>query len=258
MKALVLAGGDDNLIKGSIAQIVEQYNKYQPDALLLLKEVSDPRGFGVAEIDSSGHVVQLQEKPKQPRSNLAIVGIYLFSNAVHRSIAKLKPSWRGEFEITDAIQDLITAGKNVQTHILKDWWIDVGGKDDLLRANRVVLDDLLAAELKGKVDSQSQILGKVEIREGTEVVNSTVHGPLSIAEDCRISNSILDSYTSVGKGTIVEDSHIKHSVILESCSIRGIDWLEDSVIGRRVELAKFSGEPYAIRVFIGDDARAEF
>jgi len=229
MKALVLAGGKgtrltvkiaqdflsdspflmflgDNLIKGGIIQFVEQFNRCSPDALILLKEVSNPHSFGVVELNSLGEIVRLEEKPKEPRSNLALVGIYLFSPAVHRAIAEIKPSWRGELEITDAIQKLLAMGKTVQSHILEDWWLDTGKKDDLLEANRVVLDDFLRRDVKGKVDSQSQIVGRVEIRRGAKVENSTLRGPISIAEGCQIKNSFVGPYTSIGKGTIVDAS----------------------------------------------------
>lgn len=247
----------DNLIKSGIVPFVEQYKRHCPDALILLKEVSNPGIFGVAELDSRGHIVRLEEKPKQPRTNLAVVGIYLFSKVVHQSITRLKPSRRGEFEITDAIQDLINRGKRVQGHIVEDWWVDTGGKDDLLEANRLVLDTLLKGDIRGKVDSQSQISGRVEVRQGTEVENSTLHGPLSIAEGCRIKDSAIGPYASIGKETIVEASCIENSVILENCRIHGIDRLEGSIIGRGAELTKSSNKQVVVRLFIGDDAKVE-
>ncbi|MBL7124625.1 MAG: glucose-1-phosphate thymidylyltransferase [Dehalococcoidales bacterium] len=247
----------DNLIKGSITQFVEEFNRHRPDALILLKEVGDPRCFGVAELDNLGQITHLEEKPKQPRSNLAVIGIYLFSSAVHQSIAQLKPSWRGELEITDAIQGLITSGQRVQGHILEDWWIDTGNKDDLLEANQVLLDALLKRDIKGKVDSQSQVIGMVEVRQGAEVENSTLRGPLSIAEGCQIKNSVIGPYTSIGKETIVEASSVERSVVLENCRIHDIGQLEDSVIGRGAQIT-MSGDKYkAVGLFLGDDAKAE-
>ena len=247
----------DNLIKGSITQFVEEFNRHRPDALILLKEVGDPRCFGVAELDNLGQITHLEEKPKQPRSNLAVIGIYLFSSAVHQSIAQLKPSWRGELEITDAIQGLITSGQRVQGHILEDWWIDTGNKDDLLEANQVLLDALLKRDIKGKVDSQSQVIGMVEVRQGAEVENSTLRGPLSIAEGCQIKNSQIGPYVSIGKDAVVQDSYIANSVVLEKCRIHGIDRLDDSVIGRDSELTGSNYKHNAIGLFIGNDAKVE-
>ncbi len=247
----------DNLIKGGIIQFVEQFNRCSPDALILLKEVSNPRSFGVVELNSLGEIVRLEEKPKEPRGNLALVGIYLFSPAVHQAIAQIKPSWRGELEITDAIQKLLERGKTVQSHILEGWWLDTGKKDDLLEANRVVLDDFLRRDVKGEVDSQSQIVGRVEIRQGAKVENSTLRGPISIAEGCRIRNSFIGPFTSIGAKTVIENSSIEHSVILGNCHILKIERLADSVIGRGTEVAKQEQGFKALRLFIGDDARVE-
>lgn len=247
----------DNLIKGGIIQFVEQFKKHSPDALILLKEVSNPRSFGVVELNNLGEIVHLEEKPKQPRSNLALVGIYLFSPTVHRAIAQIKPSWRGELEITDAIEKLLEMGKEIRSHILKGWWLDTGKKDDLIEANRIVLDDYLKREIKGEVDSQSQIVGRVEIRQGAKVENSLIRGPVSIAEDCRISNSFIGPFTSIGAGTVIENSAIEHSVILEKCHILKVERLADSVIGRGTQVVKQEQGFKALRLFVGDDARVE-
>lgn len=247
----------DNLIQGGVKAFVDEFNRRGPDALVLLKEVADPRFFGVAELDASGKVMRLVEKPKEPKSNLALVGAYLFTPEIHKAIAQIKPSWRGELEITDAIQKLFDMGKTVQSHILKGWWLDTGKKDDLLEANRVVLDDLLKPSIKGEVDSKSQVAGRVEIREGAKVENSTVRGPVSIAQGCHIRNSFIGPFTSIGARTVIEDSSIEHSVILESSRIYRIERLADSVIGRGVELNKADERFRAIKLFVGDDARIE-
>lgn len=247
----------DNLIKGGVASFVRQFNSDTGDALILLKQVQDPRLFGVAELDAEGKIVHLVEKPKEPRSNLALVGAYLFSTSIHQAIDEIQPSWRGELEITDAIQRLIDKGKKVQSHILQGWWLDTGKKDDILEANRVVLDEFLQSSVRGEVDSQSRIAGRVEIRPGTKVENSRILGPVSIAENCHIVNSFIGAFTSIGAGTTVENSSIEHSVILDNCSICNIERLGDSLIGKRAEVVKRSQKFNAVTLFIGDDAKVE-
>ncbi len=247
----------DNLIEGGVKEFVDRFNTYAPDALVLLKEVPDPRHFGVAELSEKGEVVRFVEKPKAPKSNLALVGIYLFTSEIHKAIAQLKPSRRGELEITDAIQKLLEMGKQVRSHILAGWWLDTGTKDDLLKANRVMLDNFLKPDIKGNVDSQSQMVGRVEIRQGTEVVGSTIRGPVSIAEDCRIKDSIVGPFTSIGAGTVVEDSTVEHSVILDNCRIRNIERLANSIIGRSTEVLKREHNSKVTSLFVGDDTRIE-
>ena len=247
----------DNLIEGGVKELVGQFNTYAPDALILFKEVPEPRAFGVAELNEKGEVVRVVEKPKEPKSNLAILGIYLFTPEIHKAIAQIKPSWRGELEITDAIQKLLEMGKQVRSHILQGWWLDIAMKDDLLKANWVVLDNFLKRDIKGNVDSQSQMLGRVEIQRGAEVLDSTIRGPVSIAEDCRIKNSLIGPFTSIGAGTVIEDSSVENSVILENCRLFKIEHLADSVIGRSTEVLKQEYNSKAINLFIGDDASIE-
>ena len=247
----------DNLIQGGVQEFVQEFNSGCPDALILLKEVPDPRLFGVAELNDRGEVIHLVEKPKEPKTNLALVGIYLFTPDIHRAIAQIKPSRRGELEITDAIQRLLDDGKKVRSHILSGWWLDTGKKDDLLEANRVVLDNLVRRDIRGEVDSGSHIVGRVEIKEGARVENSTVRGPVSIAEGCQIRNSFIGPFTSVGAGTIIEDSSVEHSVILENSRIYRIERLEDSLIGKGVELRKADDRFKAVKLFVGCDSRLE-
>lgn len=247
----------DNLIEGGVKSFLEEFNSYHPSALVLLKEVADPRLFGVAELDASGKVIHMVEKPKEPKSNLALVGVYLFTPEIHKAIAQIMPSWRGELEITDAIQKLIDMGKEIRSHVLSGWWLDTGKKDDLLEANRVVLDDYLKRDIKGKVDPKSQIVGRVEIGEGTEIEGSVIRGPVSIAENCRITGSFIGPFTSVGAGAVIEDSSIEHSVVLENCHILKIERLADSIIGRGTRVVKQEHNFEALRLFVGDDARVE-
>jgi len=247
----------DNLIEGGIKGFVEEFNSLHLDALILLKEVPDPRLFGVAELDASGRVIHLVEKPKEPKNNLALVGIYLFTSEIHQAIDQIKPSWRGELEITDAIQKLLDTGKEVRSQILQGWWLDTGKKDDLLEANRVILDDCLKRDVRGKIDATSKVVGRVEIAEGTMIENSTIRGPVSIAGGCHIKNSFIGPFTSIGADTIIEDSSVEHSVVLENSVICRIECLEDSLIGKRVELKKADERFKAIRLFVGDEAKLE-
>ncbi len=247
----------DNLIQGSIRNLVTEFNSYCPDGLILLKEVPDPRSFGVAELDATGKVVQLVEKPKEPKSNLALVGVYLFSAEIHQAIDEIEPSWRGELEITDAIQKLLDKGKTVRSHILQGWWLDTGKKDDLLKANRVVLDEFLRRDIRGEVDVASQVVGRVEIGEGTVVANSTIRGPVSIGERCQVRNSFIGLFTSIAAGVTIDNSSIERSVILENCAIGNIERIEDSLIGRGTRVVRKEPNSRVLRLFLGDAATVE-
>ncbi|MFC1915620.1 glucose-1-phosphate thymidylyltransferase [Chloroflexota bacterium] len=247
----------DNLINGGVRELVEEFQQSKADALILLKEVDDPSRFGIAELDDKGKVIHLEEKPKQSRSNLALVGVYLFSPAVHQEIAKLKPSWRGELEITDAIQGLLDSGHTIRSRILNNWWLDTGKKDDILAANRVVLDEFLNRDIRGRIKAKSRIVGRVEIKEAAVVENSEIHGPVAIAEGCIIKSSYVGPFTSIGAGTKLERSSIRNSVVLENCCIYGVENLVDSLIGRGTEVTGQRKGLKAIKLFVGDDAKVE-
>ena len=244
----------DNLIGESILPFVETFQRAEAEALILLKEVEDPRLFGVAVIDEKGEVKKLIEKPKEPPSKFALVGVYLFSPAIHEAISKIRPSFRGELEITDAIQVLLDEGKKVKSHILNRWWLDTGKKDDLLEANRVVLDELVKASVKGEVDQESKIVGRVQLSKGAKVRKSTIRGPVVIGEDTVIENSFIGPYTSIGRNCFILNSAIEHSVILDGARIMGVERLEDSVIGRNTTVGKTQENSRALRLMIGDDA----
>ena len=247
----------DNLFQGGVKAFLGEFHASSSDASILLKEVPDPRAFGVAKLDSSGRVVHLVEKPKKPRSNLAIIGVYLFTAAIHKAIARTKPSWRGELEITDAIQKLLDMGKEVRSHLLRGWWLDIGSNEGLIEANRVVLDSYSKRDIQGEVDSQSNIVGRAQIGEGTILESSRVRGPVFIAADCRIRNSRIQPFTNIRAGTVVENSHLEHSVILESCRISEIRHLADSVIGRNTVLVGRGRGAGKVKLFVGDDCRVE-
>jgi glucose-1-phosphate thymidylyltransferase len=247
----------DNLIQGGVKSFVKEFTTKKVDALVLLKEVPDPRLFGVAELNEKGEITRIVEKPREPKTNLAVPGVYLFTRDVHQAIERIKPSWRGELEITDTIQQLIDSGKKVRSHILTGWWLDTGKKDDLLEANRIVLDEFMKRDLGGQIDAESQVAGRVEVGEGTNIENSTIRGPASIDEGCQVKNSFIGPFTSIGAGTVIEHSSIEHSVILENCLISGIERLADSVIGRGTEAIKGEQNLKAVRLFLGDDAKVE-
>lgn len=246
----------DNLIGSDINDFVKEFEKEKPDAIILLKEVEDPRMFGVAVINEKGEIIKLVEKPKEPPSNLALVGVYLFSSSIHTAIDRIKPSWRGELEITDAIQELVNMGKKVKAHILKSWWLDTGKKDDLLNANRVVLDEWVQEDIKGVVES-SKVIGRVKIEEGAFVKDSIIRGPVVIGKDAKILNSFIGPYTSIGDKCVVENSSIEYSVVMEKSEIRNIERIDESLIGRNAKVVKGSGVNKALKLNIGDDAQVE-
>jgi glucose-1-phosphate thymidylyltransferase len=247
----------DNLIQGGVKSLVKEFTANKVDALVLLKEVPDPRLFGVAELNEKGEITRIVEKPREPKTNLAVPGVYLFTKDVHQAIDKIKPSWRGELEITDTIQQLITDGKKVRSHILTGWWLDTGKKDDLLEANRIVLDEFMKRDLRGEIDASSQVAGRVEVGERTKIEHSTIRGPVSIGDDCYIKESYIGPFTSVAAGTTIERSALEHSVVLEKCSIRNVERLSDCVIGRCSVVTKRGEGLKAMTLFVGDDARVE-
>lgn len=248
----------DNLIPDPLHDFVETFKARNLDALILLRSVSNPTAFGVAEVDATGRVLRLVEKPKVPPSNLALVGIYFFSAAVHQAIARIQPSARGELEITDAIQNLIDHHHAIESRQLQSWWLDTGKKDDLLEANRILLDTRLHKEVRGNVDENSQVLGRVTIGEGTRIINSTIRGPVVIGNHCHIENSFIGPYSSVADQVILRDVDLEHSMLLQGAIVEGIHQrIVDSVIGQRAKLTEAPSRPKALRFMIGDDSHVE-
>lgn len=247
----------DNLIGSGIQEFCRTFEKTQADALILLKQVEDPSSFGVVEIDGQGRVLSLVEKPKQPRSDLALVGIYFFSPAVHRAVEEIQPSPRGELEITDAIQRLLDSARHVVSHVLKEWWIDTGKKDDLLAANTAVLDGWVGRKIDGKVDKESQVIGRVTMGRESSIHASTVRGPVIIGENVSVKNSFIGPFTSIGNGSQIVHSVIEHSVILEGVSIENVDRLEDSLVGNGSKIFKDQASRHGYRLLVGDDSVVE-
>jgi glucose-1-phosphate thymidylyltransferase len=248
----------DNLVQSELALFLEQFATHSLDALTLLCPVPNPSAFGVAKVDEKGRLLQLVEKPKVPPSNLALVGIYIFSPVIHQAIASIQPSPRGELEITDAIQALIDWQKPVEARQIRGWWLDTGKKDDLLEANRVILDTCLESKVEGEIDDRSQIIGRVQIGAGSKVINCTIRGPVTIGKNCHLENCFIGPYSSVADHATLIEADLEHSVILAGAKVEGIHQrIVDSVIGQRAHLEAAARRPKALRFMIGDDCKIE-
>jgi len=245
----------DNLQGQGLTTYVQKFTKEEMDALILLKPVEDPTKFGVATLDEKANIIKLVEKPKKPSSNLAIVGTYLFSSKIFKAIDSIKPSWRGELEITDAIQEMINMGFKVKAETLNTWWLDTGKKDDILVANAKILDEYTKREIKGVVQ-ESKIEGRVTIQENAKVVNSTIRGPCVIGDGCVVENSLIGPYTSIGNRTKITDSSIEYCVILENAQITGVDRLEESLIGKNAKVTR-NHRKGCLKLNVGDYSEVE-
>ena len=244
----------DNVIQGGIAGLVKQFQESDWNSQIVLTRVKNPQQYGVAEL-RDGRVVRLVEKPKDPPSDLALVGIYMFDHHVFEAVNAIQPSWRGELEITDAIQYLIDKGYKVYPYLHEGWWIDTGKMADLLEANRLLLDEL-EPRVEGYVDSDSHVNGKVVIEKGAEVINSVLRGPAIIGQETRIVNSYIGPFTSIYHHVVVEGSEIEHSIVLENTQILNIPHrIEDSLIGRNVEITRSPIKPKAYKMVLGDNSK---
>ena len=256
----------DNLLRQGIAEFVESFEHDRnvsdvpgataPSAQILLARVTDPQRFGVAEIGSNGEVTMLVEKPEHPKSDLALVGVYLFDPSIHAAVAAIEPSPRGELEITDAIQWLIDNGHRVRHEVLEGWWKDTGKLQPLLEGNRLILETL-EQKIDGTVDADSFIDGRVVIEAGAEIINSTIRGPAIIGERTRVVNSYIGPFTSVYFDCEIVDSEIEHSVILEESTVSSIPRLADSLIGKQVTVRRSETRPIANRLMIGDHSMVD-
>jgi glucose-1-phosphate thymidylyltransferase len=245
----------DNLQGQGLTTFVQTFKKEKMDALILLKPVDDPTKFGVATLDEKANIVELVEKPKEPSSNLAIVGTYLFSSNIFKAIEAIKPSWRGELEITDAIQEMINMGFKVKAETLNTWWLDTGKKDDILVANAKVLDEYTKRDIQGTIQ-KSKIEGRVTLQEKAKLVNSTIRGPCVIGDGCVIENSFIGPYTSIGNETKIIDSIIEYCVILENAHITGVDRLEESLIGKNAKVTR-NHRNGCLKLNVGDYSEVE-
>jgi glucose-1-phosphate thymidylyltransferase len=246
----------DNLIEGGITEMVRSFEEARPAAQVLLKKVEDPQRFGVAELDAEGGILRLLEKPEDPPSDLALVGVYLFTSAILDAARRIEPSWRGELEITDAIQRLLDDGREVRSSIVDGWWLDTGKKDELLEANRIVLSTI-ERRIDGVLGEGSEAVGEVVIEAAAEVVRSTVRGPAVIGAGTRIVDSFVGSFTSIAADCVVERSELEYSVLLEGCQVRDIPRMEGSLLGREVQLGRTARRPSAHRFMLGDHSQVE-
>ncbi len=245
----------DNLLKEGLGGLVKEFNQKKPNSLILLMKVKHPEQFGVAEL-LDGKVKKLEEKPKNPKSDLALVGVYLFDSSIFKAVNAIKPSKRGELEITDAIQYLIDKKMKVLPQTVSGWWKDTGRLDDLLEANRLVLSAAKGRN-EGSVDKNSKIEGSVIIEKGAKIVNSTVRGPAIIGENAEIVNSYVGPYTSIYFNSKLKNSEIEHSIVLENSVIEDIKRIEGSLIGQNATVKQSPTKPSAYRIMIGDSSRVE-
>ena len=246
----------DNMLVGGVKRFVEEFEKSGCNCYLTLSKVKDPERFGVPEI-KDGKILRVEEKPKQPKSSYAVAGIYLYDHHIFEAVKSLKPSARGELEISDAHTLLIERGHKVGYTEITGWWKDTGKPTDLLEANRLILDNI-EPKLEGEVDNQSDIAGRVIIESGARIVNSKIRGPVIIGKKCVIENSFIGPYKSIGDKTIVQDSEIEYSIILRDCKIISVGIrIEGSILGNDVEVVEAVGKPRVHRFMIGDQSRIE-
>src|SRR5688500_153321 len=242
----------DNLLQGGMTELVDDFRNHEPDALILLTPVPDPEHYGVAEL-TDGRVTRLLEKPPQPKTDLALVGVYMFTSGIHDAARAIEPSARGELEITDAIQHLVDGGRRVEPHVVQGWWKDTGRLDDMLEANRLVLDTIEPRADGEMIDSQTH--GRVIVEEGARLERSTVRGPAIIGAGARLVDCYIGPYTAVGTGCVIENAEVEHSILLEGSSVRGLAGrMESSLLGRNVAIGRSDGQPRAFRFMVGDNS----
>ena len=242
----------DNLLRDGITDLAEQFRAESPDAMILLTSVPDPENYGVAEL-TDGRVAKLVEKPKQPETDLALVGVYMFTAAIFDAARAIEPSWRGELEITDAIQMLVDRGMRVDPHIVHGWWKDTGQVQDMLEANQLILDDLTESVEGELVDSRVE--GRVVIAEGARLERATVRGPAIVGRGSRITDAYIGPYTAIGDDVTITRAELEHSIVLSGSSISDLEYrIEASLIGKNVRIGRGPALPKAYRFVVGDNA----
>jgi glucose-1-phosphate thymidylyltransferase len=257
-----LAGADfvmylgDNFIVGGIKDLAADFSQHRPDAQIMLTQVADPRQLGVAELNRSGQVIRLVEKPAEPKSNYALVGVYMFTSAVHEAVRQLRPSARGELEITEAIQWLIDNGRRVKSTIITGYWKDTGNVADMLEVNRRVLETLESRQL-GEIDESSEIIGRVAIEAGARVTGSRIVGPAVIGARTVVADSYVGPFSSVAEDCTITDSELQYSIVLQGSLIQGVGRIEGSLIGRQVKVTPATGVPRAHRLVLADHSEVQ-
>ena len=251
----------DNLLQQDLKAFVDAFAEARkgpqpPSAQILLKPVPDPHRFGIAALDDDGHVAHLVEKPDDPPSDLALVGVYLFDRHIHDAVEAIEPSARGELEITDAIQWLIDGEHRVRSEILTGWWIDTGKLTPLLEANRLLLETI-ESRVEGTVDDASFLDGRVVVEAGAEIINSTIRGPVVIGAGTTVRDSFIGPFSAIGVDCLVEHSEVEHSVVMNSSKIIGVPRLEDSLIGSDTIVTRSRKKPRAVRLMVGDNCRID-
>ena len=245
----------DNVIQGGISALIAQFENSNYNCQIVLKQVERPEQYGVAELNPDGGIRRLVEKPREPKSDLALVGIYMFDAHVFEAVNAIAPSWRGELEITDAIQYLVDQQYTVHAYVHDGWWIDTGAPGDMLDANSMVLQEL-EPRVDGWVDRDSTLNGLVIIESGAEIINSVIRGPAIIGENTRIVNSYVGPFTSIYHDVVIENSEVEHSIVLENSRIQSIsERIEDSLIGRNVVIAHSPLKPKAHKFTLGDNSK---
>jgi len=244
----------DNFLVGGIRDFVEDFQDSSYDAKILLTEVPNPEHFGVAFLDEDGNVVKLVEKSSNPPSNLALVGVYIFRPSIHEAVRAIKPSWRGELEITDAIQWLLDSGHSVSSELVTGYWKDTGRLEDILECNRKVLETI-SDENRGSVDRASDLVGRVVLEEGAVVERSHIRGPAIIGRNSVVRDSYIGPFTSIYHNCTIVESEIEHSIVLEGAIIEGVPRIHDSLIGKEVEVRRSATPPSALRLMLGDHSK---
>jgi glucose-1-phosphate thymidylyltransferase len=243
----------DNLLQGGMTELVREFRTQEPDALILLTPVPDPQNYGVAELGADGSVTRLVEKPAEPATDLALVGVYMFTPLIHEAARAIQPSPRGELEITDAIQWLVDGGRRVESHVVRGWWKDTGRLDDMLEANRLILETV-ERQVDGTL-TDAQVDGRVIVEAGATLERATVRGPAIIGAGAVVRDAYIGPYTAVGRNCVIEGAEVEHSILLEGSSVRGLNGrMESSLLGRDVAISRDDRQPRAYRFMVGDSS----